>query len=99
MKNSSRVAIYVYLLLTVINVVILGVELNYGTVVQYCRQEVSKTLEMVNTELENEENLTDQDVERIKQKYGILGYGKYVIDTVSLVQDCVNEKVWFNLEF
>ena len=99
MKKSSRFAVVVYLLLTIINVVVFGVELNYGTVKDLCRHEISMVLDEVNAELEAEENLTDEKVLLIKQKYGISNYGNYVIDSATMVQDCVREKAWFDLEF
>ena len=99
MKESKKASVAIYLLLTIINVVIFAVELNYGTVKEYCGQEVANILEEVNAELQNEENLTDEKVTEIKAEYGISSYGEYVIDSSSMIHDCVTERAWFNLEF
>ena len=99
MKESQKSGILVYILLTIINVVIFGVELNYGTVKDYCRHEVGVTLKEVEAELENEENLTDERVVEIKEKYGLISYGDYVIDSSAMIQECVRERALFDLEF
>ena len=99
MKESQKTGILVYLLLTIINVVIFSVELNYGTVKDYCRHEIGVILEEVEDELKSEENLTDERVAEIKEKYGIISYGDYVIDSSAMVQECVRERALFDLEF
>ena len=96
MKESKKATVAIYLLLTIINIVIFAVELNYGTVKEYCGQEVARVLEQVNEELQGEENLTNEKIVEIKVKYGISSYGEYVIDSSSMIHDCVTERAWFN---
>lgn len=99
LMGQTKQAIVIYIILSIINVVVFGVELNYGTIKSFCREEVAETINAINQELQSEEFLTQARILEIKESHGLTSEQGYVINTTALVEQCVNDKAWFNLEF